>query len=294
MKMLEESSVRLIIHIKSIVHSVFLAVLQSIFAFGQYKRYTRDESKASLDYASRAAQFVFLYVCITYSQLTFLFHNDFLVKATELDRIDRVFGQLRVYFSLKIHYIVALICHILIPVGPIIVMASNRPWSYKIADITAYSYWVAIRFVVLYIAIDYMILIKERFISINNYLDQIVSPTFPLKTRLYEERAINFSITKAISIHQGLTSHARLLNNHFSGNILAYLLSNFVQSIFAVFYYSRVEHLKDFDGNVRELTVVLVIQVAQVGILAYLAFETEKAVSVREKQQQKFSNIFPG
>lgn len=239
------------------------------------------DKKDMLVYIGTFGMFYSTYIGVTYSQLQFLFKNDVIVGIYNiLAAADQDLAQLRIHHSFKLHYLTARLFQMLIPLGPVLAFLTKHPLHLQILDILCYCAPVIIRFIIIYAAIAYQIMLNERFASMNDYLEgfEVENCTISESGKLYERRSLFFSLQKVMEIYQKLTSTGRLFAKLYSGILFTCLIANFIQSVFAIVAILRIKHVKNFEQELPNLTVLL-MQVGQAFALTYCAYRTEIEVN---------------
>lgn len=251
-----------------------ILVCQVVLITCQYLRFYYTEKSNTIYYVSIVLIYLSLYANVSYAQISFLVQNGVILKILNiLNKSDQDLNQLRMHQSFKVLFWMSICLHLVIPVGPILIYFSKRITPIKYIDNFAYFYPTVIRFILLYVGFLVLMIIKTKFTMLTNYLEQIKSEMDCC--RLYGTRTLIYSLTKTIEIHQDLTKACRLVNNMYKRNVFFCLLSNIMESMFAIFFI-----LKDGESinyYIRELILILLVQECQVGILAYIAYETEVA-----------------
>lgn len=234
-----------------------------------------------LVYIATYGMFFSTYIGVTYSQLQFLFKNDIIVELyNTIDAVDQDLAQLRIHYSFKFHFFIARFFQMSIPLGPVLAFSTTYAFHLQFLDIFCYCTPVIIRFIIIYITITYQILLKDRFASMNDYLEKFEMENLTISEpgRLYERRSLLFSLQKVMEVYRKLASTGQLYNEMFSGILFTCLIANFIQSVFAIVFFLRINRVENFEHELANVTVLL-MQVGQTFLLTYSAYKTEVEVS---------------
>lgn len=231
----------------------------------------------TLGFAEAISQHFGLLITVTLSQIIFLVKNNTFVQIVEIImKIDRDLLQLRKNVSYKEWYLLLTSgSTILIIYGPVSLVLSKRTHLFKVLDYFGYSYPIMVRFVLVAIGIVALWLLRTRYIIINKCLTDLDKEEIIAQfgdNRMYKKRTLNFVVNHLKDIHENITKACIMVADSFAGVVFLFMVYNYVQSFFAIFYLVR-----GYRSEVSsfELFAMLATLTVQVFIFTYLAFITE-------------------